>query len=158
MTRTEDMVRMYGEVCKASEAARILERGTTMMAMRWTDDKLAQLREMAQAGKTAAEAAERFGVKRGTINAVSSRNDIRWPRAGAVTCRRMRAGTPFYEARQAMGLTQIEAADEIGCSEASVKNWETGRRRPQRYWLKRAARAYGVTTEYLLTQKVMDVD
>lgn len=33
----------------------------------------------------------------------------------------------FREARQSLGLTQEQLADEIGASIASVRNWEQGR-------------------------------
>ena len=36
-------------------------------------------------------------------------------------------GNELKEARQSLGLTQEQLADEIGASLASVRNWEQGR-------------------------------
>ena len=36
-------------------------------------------------------------------------------------------GSELKEARQMLGLTQEQLADEIGASLASVRNWEQGR-------------------------------
>ena len=36
-------------------------------------------------------------------------------------------GNELQEARQMLGLTQEQLADEIGASLASVRNWEQGR-------------------------------
>jgi transcriptional regulator with XRE-family HTH domain len=51
--------------------------------------------------------------------------------------------------RRALGLTQAQLAARIGVAEATVRSWETDRAHPQPRWLRRLAKALGVSVEDL---------
>lgn len=52
-------------------------------------------------------------------------------------------------ARVNKGLTQIEAAKQIGVSVTSIKNWEAGRTYPNQPQIERLCNVYGVTYDNL---------
>lgn len=57
----------------------------------------------------------------------------------------------YKRARKAAGLSQDGAARAIGCSKGTVQTWESGDRVPgEARLIVGAARAYGVSADYLL--------
>jgi transcriptional regulator with XRE-family HTH domain len=54
------------------------------------------------------------------------------------------------KAREDAGLTQVEAAEELGCSQSWVSKIELGELRVEAMWLKRLAKLYGKKIEYFL--------
>lgn len=48
------------------------------------------------------------------------------------------------EMRMAAGLTQIDAAEKIGCSPLSIGLWERGKGGPLMKWIEPMAQTYGV--------------
>lgn len=59
----------------------------------------------------------------------------------------------FKAARQAAGLTAYDAARKLGVTHPALYMWETGRSKPNGENLVRAARLYGVSTEYLMEEE-----
>lgn len=53
-------------------------------------------------------------------------------------------------ARENAGLTQTQAAQKIGVSDGTYKNYEQGKREPNGDKIVTIANAFGVTTDYLL--------
>lgn len=56
----------------------------------------------------------------------------------------------FADARRAAGLTQKQAAQELGVRQSTIANWETGSRKPAYTFITAMAKMYGCTTDYLL--------
>jgi len=54
------------------------------------------------------------------------------------------------EIRRRDGITQLQAAKQLGVSLGAVGNWESGKRTPDAEMLVRIADTFGVTTDYLL--------
>lgn len=55
-------------------------------------------------------------------------------------------------------MTQVQAAEEIGCSVTSLERWETGRNAPSEDNLQRIAKVFHTSEEYLLTGKGSEND
>jgi len=62
-------------------------------------------------------------------------------------------GARIAEARKALGLTQVQLAEELGISQQIVASYEVGRRRVQLALLPRLARALAVTVEDLIGEQ-----
>lgn len=56
----------------------------------------------------------------------------------------MRGGQIIREARQRMGLTQQELAEQLGTTQSVITRWETGQRSPTLETVTRAVRACGL--------------
>lgn len=54
------------------------------------------------------------------------------------------------KARESTGLTQAQAAEELGISGGTYTNYEQGKREPNNTLLVKIADLFGVTTDYLL--------
>lgn len=54
------------------------------------------------------------------------------------------------KAREAIGLTQMQAANKLEISDGTYKNYEQGKREPNNTLLCKIADLFGVTTDYLL--------
>ena len=52
--------------------------------------------------------------------------------------------------RARKGISQIDLAKNFGLSQPTIASWESGRTEPSTDMLKRLARYFGVTTDYLL--------
>jgi len=122
----------------------------------WTTDNLDRLKEMAQCGYTVSEAAREFGVGKAAIYHINSVYGIRFMRNGLRKELEMRRGNPFFEARFRAGLSQPEAAEEIGISDKTIMYWEMGVNKPHPTNLKRAAQVYKTTVGQLVGEKVID--
>jgi transcriptional regulator with XRE-family HTH domain len=59
----------------------------------------------------------------------------------------MDVGYKLYELRRSRGLTQAELGRRVGVSEAAIRAYETGKRRPKRVYLERIAEAPGIRYE-----------
>lgn len=59
----------------------------------------------------------------------------------------MDVGYKLYELRRSRGLTQAELGRRVGVSEAAIRAYETGKRRPKRVHLERIAEALGIRYE-----------
>jgi transcriptional regulator with XRE-family HTH domain len=59
----------------------------------------------------------------------------------------------FKQARQCVGLTQLELADRIGAAYQTVCGWEQGHRAPHSISLVRAADVLNVSVKYLLNME-----
>ena len=59
----------------------------------------------------------------------------------------MDVGYKLYELRRSLGLTQAELGRRVGVSEAAIRAYETGKRRPKQAHLERIADALGVMPE-----------
>lgn len=125
-------------------------------AREWTTGNLKRLEEMARNGYTVAEAAREFGVKKSAIYHINSVYGIRFMRNGLRIELAMRRGNPFFEARFRAGLSQPEAAEEIGISDKTIMYWEMGVNKPHPANLKRAAQVYKTTVGQLLGETVID--
>lgn len=55
------------------------------------------------------------------------------------------------EWRQRRGISQTQAAEELGCSQPTVSSWESGKLLPDAINLKRIGQVLGVTVDDLLT-------
>lgn len=62
-------------------------------------------------------------------------------------------GTVLRQARIAAGLSQWDVAERIGVTQASITEYELGKRRPRRATLAALARALGVSADSLLGRK-----
>lgn len=51
--------------------------------------------------------------------------------------------SPIKAARLAAGLTQVQLAEKMGCSQQEIQRWETGRVSPTAKTLKKLAEAIG---------------
>lgn len=58
----------------------------------------------------------------------------------------------FYNARKAANLTQAQAADLIGVTDATISQWENGETRPKTSRLAKVAEVYGCTIDELLKE------
>lgn len=56
----------------------------------------------------------------------------------------------FASAREKVGLTQKEVAENLGVDQSAVSFWETGKTVPRVPMLKKLAALYGCTTDELL--------
>lgn len=54
------------------------------------------------------------------------------------------------KARMDAGLTQVEVADKLGCSQSWVSKVELGELRVEAIWLNKLAKLYGKTVSYFL--------
>ena len=59
----------------------------------------------------------------------------------------MDVGYKLYELRRSRGLTQAELGRRVGVSEAAIRAYETGKRRPKRVHLERIAEVLGIRYE-----------
>lgn len=58
----------------------------------------------------------------------------------------------FYKARKAAGLTQIQAAQLLGVTDATISQWENGETKPKTSRLAKVAEVYGCTIDELLKE------
>lgn len=58
----------------------------------------------------------------------------------------------FYKARKAAGLTQIQAAQLLGVTDATISQWENGETKPKTSRLAKVAEVYGCTIDELLRE------
>ena len=70
----------------------------------------------------------------------------------------MDVGYKLYELRRSRGLTQAELGRRVGVSEAAIRVYETGKRRPKQAHLERIADALGVMPEAIADYGIDDVD
>ena len=70
----------------------------------------------------------------------------------------MDVGYKLYELRRSRGLTQAELGRRVGVSEAAIRAYETGKRRPKQAHLERIAEALGVRPEAIADYGIDDVD
>ena len=70
----------------------------------------------------------------------------------------MDVGYKLYELRRSRGLTQAELGRRVGVSEAAIRAYETGKRRPKQAHLERIADALGVMPEAIADYGIDDVD
>ena len=70
----------------------------------------------------------------------------------------MDVGYKLYELRRSRGLTQAELGRRVGVSEAAIRAYETGKRRPKQAHLERIADALGVRPEAIADYGIDDVD
>ena len=70
----------------------------------------------------------------------------------------MDVGYKLYELRRSRGLTQAELGRRVGVSEAAIRAYETGKRRPKRVHLERIAEALGIRYEAIADYGIDDVD
>ena len=70
----------------------------------------------------------------------------------------MDVGYKLYELRRSLGLTQAELGRRVGVSEAAIRAYETGKRRPKQAHLERIADALGVMPEAIADYGIDDVD
>lgn len=70
----------------------------------------------------------------------------------------MDVGYKLYQLRRERGLTQAELGRKVGVSEAAIRAYETGKRRPKQAHLERMADALGVRPEAIADHGVDDVD
>lgn len=70
----------------------------------------------------------------------------------------MDVGYKLYELRRLRGLTQAELGRRVGVSEAAIRAYETGKRRPKQAHLERIADALGVRPEAIADYGIDDVD
>lgn len=61
----------------------------------------------------------------------------------------MRLGITLYGLRKGLDLSQIKAAEKIGCSQTYLSQIESGRRNPTLSILDRMAKAYGISVPVL---------
>lgn len=59
----------------------------------------------------------------------------------------------IYELRCAAGLTQLDFAEKMNYSDKAVSKWERAESAPDVFMLKRIADFFGVTVDYLLSEK-----
>lgn len=59
----------------------------------------------------------------------------------------------FYEARKSAGLSQMEAANRLGITDAAVCQWETGKTAPRAAMLPRIATLYHCSVDDLLRKR-----
>ena len=57
----------------------------------------------------------------------------------------------YLSARKKAGLSQAEAAAQLGVSSVAVCHWETGKHHPRGKLLLEVARVYGCTVDELLS-------
>lgn len=57
----------------------------------------------------------------------------------------------FIAAREKAGMTQTDAAKEIGVDQSAVSLWETGKTAPRAGLLPKIAKLYGCTVDELLS-------
>lgn len=69
--------------------------------------------------------------------------------ANRIKAGRFRAMAGLKTAREAAGLSQLEAADRIGCRKVTYQQWEHGRHWPSAYYLPQIATAFHCTIEEL---------
>ena len=62
----------------------------------------------------------------------------------------MNIGHTIKELRQARGLTQMQLAEGINSTQASVQEWETGKKCPMIDAVVALAKFFDVSTDYLL--------
>jgi len=60
-------------------------------------------------------------------------------------------GKRIRQAREAVGMTQIQLGSRVGVSDAAITQYEGGRNLPRLRRLEAIAEVLGVTTEWLLT-------
>ena len=70
----------------------------------------------------------------------------------------MDVGYKLYELRRSRGLTQAELGRKVGVSEAAIRAYETGKRRPKRVHLERIADALGIRYEAIADYGVVTVN
>lgn len=58
----------------------------------------------------------------------------------------------FLKARKAAGLTQIQAAQLLGVTDATISQWENGETKPKTSRLAKVAEVYGCTIDELLKE------
>lgn len=56
----------------------------------------------------------------------------------------------FLYLRKEKGLGQVQLAKELGVSNAVISFWETGRNEPTLYMLKKIAKYFNVSADFLL--------
>ena len=59
-------------------------------------------------------------------------------------------GEKLRAARQAAGLTQVELAEKVGCTQKDICRWETCVREPMASTLKKLAQALGCSMDDLV--------
>ena len=59
-------------------------------------------------------------------------------------------GKKLKESRQALGLTQLELAEKLGCGRSSIGDWESGRTEPSLDMLILLANFFGESVDYML--------
>ena len=64
----------------------------------------------------------------------------------------MKLSEKLYQLRRQAGLSQEQAAEQLGVSRQSVSKWEGGQSVPEADKLAAISRLYGVTTDYLLLE------
>ena len=70
----------------------------------------------------------------------------------------MDVGYKLYQLRRERGLTQAELGRRVGVSEAAIRAYETGKRKPKQVHLERIADALGVRPEAIADYGIDDVD
>lgn len=65
----------------------------------------------------------------------------------------MKLSEKIYACRKRCGLSQEALAEQVGVSRQAVSKWETGEAEPEISKLKALAAAFGVTTDYLLSEE-----
>lgn len=136
---TELLRRSLDGANRALEAER--SRGSDLERQaREVDVFRAMLRAFLDASPAGAEAAMEHPPGRASVEAapVLPAHPVTLQPAQAVTAES--AGDRIRRQRQALGHTQKEAGDEIGCSTASVGFWESARTQPSRRWIEPISR------------------
>lgn len=62
----------------------------------------------------------------------------------------MTVGERLKAARKRRNKTQQQIADELGCKQPTIADWESGRVLPKTREIRAVARAYGITPMQLL--------
>ncbi len=70
----------------------------------------------------------------------------------------MDIGQKIYDLRRARGLTQAQLAKMVGVSEAAIRAYETGRRRPKQAHLERIAAALEIRPEAIADYGIESAD
>ena len=121
----------------------------------WTPARVAVVRKLIEEDCwTADEVGSLFGRSRTSIHRICSISGIHCNRTGRQVrlMKERRSGNRFWEARMAKGWSVEEAAWQIGVSERTILNWETGRSKSP-YYAKYAADAYGVSAAWLVGEE-----
>lgn len=88
----------------------------------WTDDKLAVMREVAAAGGTAAQAAERLGVPASALKSAARKFRIKFDPAGVKAASIWDGKDDRLRELVAAGLTRPRIAEQLGVSVSSVRS------------------------------------
>lgn len=105
-------------------------------------------------GRTVREIADILGITIHTVYGQCYRHKIRLP-VHLNRSRSLESGERFRASRKAKGWTQDYAAEVIGVSVQTIKNWENGSL-PKPYLAECAAKAYGVTMGWLIDEEIVD--